>query len=341
MKKLKIILSFCILGFVFFGFNNSKNEVIKSDSKTQLIEIVNYHVANLNFINENIDLFKSNPTYTGTPLYYYVRKTQKAAIMAGQSNMEGGSNLALPDLIYRGYQKSWIYFKTDSSRTDNGIITQYNQATNSSYRGQYSYVGPDVSVGYTYEANTGERLLMIKYALGGSNLVDDGVSVQANGIWQIDANPTRASGILHYRILMNNFVVPCIKRCKAAGIDLDVVSFFWCQGESDANSPYRSSHYKSELIRLIDGVTDTLEYYNVKSQYFKPVITRIHNGFFPARPYTDTVRFGQVYVANYYNSYWINSDGFPRIADSTHYSNIGEQMHGNAFVSILIDSILP
>lgn len=340
MKKNKIILLFCVLGFTFFGFSATK-EVYKPSLETQLIEAINYQVANLNFINENLDLFKSNPTYTGTPLYCYVRKSLKAVIMGGQSNMEGGSNLAAPSATYQGYQRAWIYFKTDSSRTDNGIITQYNQAVNSSYRGQNAYVGPDVSVGYAYEVATGERILMIKYALGGSNLVDDGTTIQANGIWQIDADPTRASGLLHYRILINNFVIPCIKRCKAAGIDIEIVSFFWCQGESDSNSSYRSSHYQTELIRLIDGLTDTLETYNAKSQYFKPIITRIHNRFDPVRPYANDVRTAQVNVANYYNSYWINSDAYPLIADSTHWSNIGQQMHGNDFITILTNSVLP
>lgn len=292
-------------------------------------------------VNKPVQLTQSSITYTGTPLYTFQRKTLKTVIMAGQSNMEGGSNLAAPSATYQGYQRAWIYFKTDSSRTDNGIITQYNQAVNSSYRGQNAYVGPDVSVGYAYEAATGERILMIKYALGGSNLVDDGTSIQANGIWQIDADPTRASGILHYKILMNNFVIPCIKRCKAAGVDLDVVSFFWCQGEADANSPYRSSHYEAELIRLIDAVEDSLTAYNVKSSYFKPVITRIHNRFSPARPYANDVRTAQVNVANYYNSYWINSDAYPLIADSTHWTATGQQTHGSAFVSILTNSILP
>jgi len=270
------------------------------------------------------------------PMYTNKTDTLNVVLMCGQSNMEGGTNLVYSS-TYSGYQKAFIWYKLDS--TVLGVPTTYNKSVNSSYRGINSYVGPDVSFGYVYNQLTNKKILMIKYALGGSAMVDDGTTTTA-GIWQVDADYTRSNGLAHWRKLKYEWMLPIISYFKSKGIVLQFVSFLWCQGEADAASSYRAANYQTKLIQLIDSVQWNLNYRNVLSPKFKPIITRIHNRFYPARTYDDDIRTSQVNVANYFNGYWINSDTFSLYSDSTHWTPVGQISQGYLQAHYLVDSIL-
>jgi hypothetical protein len=265
------------------------------------------------------------------PLYSKKDLTELDAIIClGQSNEEGGGT-GTPSAQYLGNQNNvYTFYKPDASSTDNGAITQYYFGVSNSYRGvTLGIAGPDISVGYSYNQSTGKPLLIIKYALGGSILVDDGVSTVAAGKWQIGADPTRSNNLVHFNIALNNFIIPCILKCQAKGIKLNIKAGFWCQGEADSTVLYCADNYQSTFIQLWDGIISTLTPYGILSPNFKPVITRIHNNFTPGtRPYLDTVRTALVNVANHYNSYWIDTDAYPVATDLTHWTAIGQQQHG-------------
>ena len=272
------------------------------------------------------------------PVYNIRPHTLKVVILCGQSNMEGARTTTYSS-TYSGFQKSYIYYKADT--TTAGVVINYHQQLYNSWHGADSLVGPDVSFGKEYYDRTGEPILMIKYAEGSSVLCDDGSSFQSRGIWQVDANNTRANGKAHYRKLLNKFLIPCILNCKNRGINLEFVSFFWCQGESDANVLYSSSHYQTELIRLIDSVKVNLNRYGVLSPKFKPIITRLNDVYTPQRPYLYQIRTAQQNVVNHYGGYLINADNFLFQYDNIHFSGDGQVEHGIKAATLLVDSILP
>jgi len=184
-----------------------------------------------------------------------------AIICLGQSNEEGGDSATNPIAPYINSQHvTNIYYKPDLTSTDNGAFQKYNYGVNNNCRSN-KYPGPDVSVGVQYNALTGKQLLIIKFAYGGSALVDDGSTVTANGIWQIDANATRANNLLHYDIALNNFIIPCLNRALQNGFRLNILATCWTQGETDANLLARATAYESELIRLFDALETALTPY--------------------------------------------------------------------------------
>ncbi len=86
------------------------------------------------------------------------------------------------------------------------------------------------------------------------------------------------------------------------------------QGEADALTLARATAYETTLIAMIDKLVTDLTPYNVLSPNFKPIISRIHQSFTPARTYQNNIRTALVNVANHYSGYWINgSENFDNI----------------------------
>lgn len=327
MKKVLLLLLFF---FNVSSWNVSANTPIVN--KTQGIGLIERST-----ISHSHNTTLSSKTYSGSPTYFIkLKDTLNAIIMLGQSNMEGGVNTAL-NATYLGYQNTNSWYKTDSTFSNAGTITSFNYSVTSNWRtSAATYVGPDCSVGYSYYNSTGKKLMIIKYALGGSALVDDGVTTTTAGLWQVGADYTRANGILHYKKLVNNFLIPLFKHCESRGIKLNILATFWCQGESDAGTTqYRADNYETTLITFFDSLNLRMQPYNVMSPFYKPVITRIHNRFFPVRVYSSQIRTALVNVANHYNSYWIDGDRFALYSDSVHWTPAGQVNHGLKMDTIL------
>lgn len=270
----------------------------------------------------------------------YRRLRLKAIIMAGQSNCEGGV-LNSPSSTYLGHQNAWIFYKPDTAKTDNGAIQTYIFGKNNAWRAvSLTYTGAEVAVGYNYNLLTGEYLLIIKYSLGGSFLVDDLVSTRAAGIWSVTADATRANGYQHYRILVDNYVIPCILYCEKSNTSLEIISIVWIQGEADTTVLYCADNYQTKLIELFDAIKARLEPYGVISPVFKPLIVRIHNNFTPGtRPYLSTVRTALENVAAHYNSAWINTDALTVHADNTHWPASSQEILGDSIANRLNSSL--
>jgi len=268
------------------------------------------------------------------------RITLDAIICMGQSN-ESGSDPTSVSAIYRNSQpNTYIYFKPDDTSSNNGTLQQYQWGVNSMYNGSF-LASPDCSVGVEYNTLTGKPLLIIKYAVSGSALVDDGSTTTAVGLWQIDANNSRANNRLLYNMALNNFIIPCINYCTRNEITLNIIASCWTQGEADSNTLIRANNYQTELIRLFDALKTALLPYGVLSENYKPLITRIHNNFTAGtRPYLSTVRTALENVANYYGGQWINSDSYAVVADNTHWSDLGQEQHGIDRANKLVDYYL-
>jgi len=268
------------------------------------------------------------------------RITLDAIICMGQSN-ESGSDPSSVGVAYRNSQpNTYIYFKPDDTSSNNGTLQQYQWGVNSTYDASF-LASVDASVGIEFNRLTGKPLLIIKYAVSGSALVDDGTTTTAVGLWQIDANASRANNRLLYSRALNNFIIPCINYCTRNEITLNIIASCWTQGEADSTTLIRAVNYESELIRLFDALKAALLPYGVLSENYKPLITRIHNNFtVGTRPYLSTVRTALENVANYYGGQWINSDSYAVIADNTHWSYLGQAQHGIDRANKLVDYYL-
>ena len=268
------------------------------------------------------------------------RITLDAIICMGQSN-ESGSDPSSVGVAYRNSQpNTYIYFKPDDTSSNNGTLQQYQWGVNSTYDASF-LASVDASVGIEFNRLTGKPLLIIKYAVSGSALVDDGTNTVAVGLWQIDANASRANNRLLYSRALDNFIIPCINYCTRNEITLNIIASCWTQGEADSNTLIRADNYQTELIRLFDALKAALLPYGVLSENYKPLITRIHNNFtVGTRPYLSTVRTALENVANYYGGQWINSDSYAVIADNTHWSNLGQEQHGIDRANKLVDYYL-
>jgi hypothetical protein len=268
------------------------------------------------------------------------RITLDAIICMGQSNEAGGGSSSV-GVAYRNSQpNTYIYFKPDDTSSNNGTLQQYQWGVNSMYNSNF-LASNDCSVGIEFNRLTGKPLLIIKYAVSGSALVDDGSTTTAVGLWQIDANNSRANNRLLYNMALNNFIIPCINYCTRNEITLNIIASCWTQGEADSNTLIRANNYQTELIRLFDALKTALLPYGVLSENYKPLITRIHNNFtVGTRPYLSTVRTALENVANYYGGQWINSDSYAVVADNTHWSDLGQEQHGIDRANKLVDYYL-
>jgi len=267
-------------------------------------------------------------------------RTIKTIILIGQSNEEGGGS-GTPDAQYTGGQNGVYIFKkpTDNfSNTNNGTIGNYLYGFNNNTRAfTMNYISPDPSLGYTYKQLSGEDICIIKWAYGGSILVDDGITTHTNGLWGKNANIVRSNGLQHYDILVNNFIIPAVQLAASRGITLDIIAGHMMQGEGDSQILYCANNWESECITFWDNIKTDLALYGINPN-FKPIISRCHNNFpLGQRPYINTVRTAQENVANHYNSYWIDTDAYGLFADDIHYNVAGQKQHGIDIATILHD----
>lgn len=267
------------------------------------------------------------------------RKNIDCIVMCGQSN-EGDtiSTTGEPESIYLEQPNTYIFHKpNDAGSTNNGQIQTLHYGKNQVWRtATIDGNGPELSFGYEHYQQTGNPVLIIKYAYGGSPLVDIGSSV-ANGLWQWDANPANVNGLPHYSNMVNNFVIPALTKAKANGFNVSLKAFHWCQGETDAVLEARALLYEEKLIELIDKFVVDVTPYGVLSPNFIPIITRIHNSLsLEDRPYTGLIRTAQENVAAHYGVTVIDGDAWPLESDDTHWTragvNSGQQLHGEAIL---------
>lgn len=263
--------------------------------------------------------------------------TIDAIVMGGQSNEAGGSGMGTPTSTYLTSQpNTWIFDKNnDRSSTDNGRIQNLLYGQNQNWdSAHYTTNGPEISCGLEYNSQTGKPLLIIKYAQGSSALVDDGSTITANGIWQIDADVTRASNLLHYTILVQYFIIPCIQKLRSKGINVRIKAFHWCQGETDSQTLARANDYENQLTRLINKLITDLTPYNVLASNFRTIITRTNINTTGAT-YINAIRTAQTNVASAFSGNIINSDSYTLDA-LLHYVAASQVQHGIDIANILV-----
>lgn len=258
-------------------------------------------------------------------------------VMAGQSNMEGDNSdtTALSAPYVGALTNAKVYFKNTTSGTTNGVIQNLQNGVNNNWRSAtLSSNGPEIGVGYHLPLLISHQIGIIKYSLGGSRLVDDGVTVSNAGLWDVDGNASRAGAFgLHFPILVNNFVKPALQKYIDAGFNPRLYAFSWCQGEADATIQYCADNYQTKLVQLLNQFKIDLQPFEPNVVNMNVIITRIHNNFNPGtRPYLTEVRTAQENVGNTYaNALWLNSDSYAVKTDNIHWTRQAQAaQHGQA-----------
>lgn len=335
------------------------DSVLKADFSTGFgayvtaLQLKNYVQSNAPPItNSNlVAVVRNGVAYKTTALYLKTYLTGGAidwlpvVVMAGQSNMEGdNSETTALTAPYTGVlSNAKIYFKTTSSGTTNGVIQSFQNGVNNQWRtSQLPDNGPEVGVAYHTPLLISHQIGIVKYSLGGSRLVDDGVTNSASGLWDVNGDAGRA-GVwgLHYYILVNNFVKPAIQKFIDAGFTPRIYAFSWCQGEADATIQYCALNYETKLTQLLNQFKTDLASIEPNVANMNIIITRIHNNFNPGtRPYLTEVRTAQANVAaNYLNAHMINSDGYAVKSDNIHWTRQAQAASHGQDVANVIASI--
>ncbi len=254
-------------------------------------------------------------------------KILNGILMKGQSNEEGGDNTGSAVIGTTQLQKALIYYKpNDNSSTDNGSMQSLMSSINNIWRPATvgAVVGPESGFGKSWSDEHIDPIIILKYGYGGSGLVDAGAALP-NGCWQIDSVNAQP----HYRLSVDNFDIPALKKLKAAGYLVNIKALHWCQGEAEANDVTgKYLTYQYELTRLINQVNIDLAPYIANPGGIKLIITRIHNNFSPARPFQNEVRAAQVATASALNMPYIDSDAYAVASDFVHWTKIAQNQHG-------------
>lgn len=272
------------------------------------------------------------------------REVIPVIVMAGQSNMEGPNDASAVPSPYNLLLPNAKVFYKKSTDGPEGEIASLQYGVNNNWReSELKTCGPELSIGYQLPLEIGGKIGIIKYSLGGSRLVDDSVTECKAGLWDVNGDPSRAGAYgLHFKKLVNNFVKPAIQKYIDAGYTPKIAAFVWCQGESDATIQYCAKNYEVKLTQLLNEFKNQLRTLDPGVDTMQVVISRIHNNFTPGkRPYLIEVRTALENVGNKYtNAHWINTDAYPLMPDSTHWTKAGQIMHGLDITNTLKEVIV-
>jgi hypothetical protein len=241
----------------------------------------------------NFDI--SNSSYTDCKIF----------IMAGQSNMAGYGKFAdLPENLVYIPENVNIY-----SISLDGSLSLFNDQ-----------FGPEFRMAQMLgEVMTNTCLVFIKYAVGGSSMMD----------WDPDWTQEKADitgnsdfGPLYLKLL--SFVEDVLKNLKTT---YTIEAFFWMQGEADSKFEITAKNYQENFIKFIENVREDFNRYDL------PVILGQINPPMLLYPYRDIVRNAQASTANLIpNVLLVYTDDLPKKNDLIHYNTDGQLRLGTRFV---------
>jgi len=265
---------------------------------------------------------------TGTPVI----------IIWGQSNAENGQTSgATPSSIYTAVQDARIWWMGSGVYTSPqlGTFPNLQWGVNNKWRA-ITGCGPELGLAYHLKNDYNiSNLVILKYTLGGSCMVDNGVDTIAAGIWQLNPNSTRASGYLHCANMLFNFIQPAIAKLIANGEHPYIVGIHGSQGEGDTDNEYRGENWYAKATEMMQYWIDMLVEYNVGVQ--KAIITHtvLHDHSY--NDWLATVQQAQQDYCDHFNGVLIkNVNSWSYNADNVHYTWQAQcDKHGKAIADII------
>jgi len=236
----------------------------------------------------------------------------KVFLLAGQSNMSGRAEVGegMPAEL-RGPQKDvLIWYEPDDSQKGSAPANGWTALT--PFTG--GDFGPEVSFGRAVaDAMKGDRIALIKYARGGSNLHTD---------WDAAKGPRFATFV--------GTVDAALKALREGEPKhtYEIVGMLWLQGESDGK---QANVYGDNLRKLMAEVRGRY------GAHLPFLIGRINNYHGENDSRVNAVRAEQMRVADADpDAAWIDLDGASKASDGTHYDTAGQLLLGRRFAEAFL-----
>ncbi len=235
-------------------------------------------------------------------------QTTKVLLLAGQSNMVGWAyNSNLPQELQQPRTDIDIYW--------GGAWTYLHPGLG----GGSSYFGPEITFCRDIvDAQPGEDIVFVKYAVGGTNLWND---------WRPD------DGVQY-----TNFM-SAVDNALLSVSEPEIVGMIWMQGESDAWSIHSTLEHAQEYQQNLTGFIQ-----HIRADFGVPdlpfVIGRISQS--PVWIWGDIVRQAQVNVSQMVpNTALVDTDDLPLRSDNMHYNASGTVTLGARFADAANTLTLP
>jgi lysophospholipase L1-like esterase len=272
----------------------------------------------------------------------------RVILIGGQSNADGrapGSGLPTAPVNLQLPQPNvpFYYYTNGAAANGDGTLGTVTTLRPGATEFPAGGFGPEVKLGYdlsrAFEQQPGSRLVIIKYAKGGSSLHTD---------WKAGGTATITNDGIFYRTFQRVVTDGLAKlRATYPADTIKLAGMVWVQGETDITSTAaNASAYGTNLTNLI---TDLRLTFNPTLPFFLSRISNQQTAYTANSNYA-TVRTRQAEVAaNVSAAYMIDTDGtaFGMNADNIHFNATGQQSLGAAFATrmkeilVLKASIMP
>lgn len=235
------------------------------------------------------------------------KESYDVILLAGQSNMEGLGKVS--DLSPMNFDN--IHF--------------FDFGLNSNMKKPSGNFGPEIGLAKTLSENFPNRkFIFIKYAIGGSSLLD----------WapKYDAEKAKITGHPEF----GNMYAKLLELTDSLtnGLNTKPVAVLWMQGERDARVPEAGKDYYKNFKHLIQSLRKDLGY---KSMPF--LFGKVNP---PRETYLalETVNKAQFKtIEKIKNTFLISTDNLDKWGDNLHYSSKGQLELGERFGEKLVEII--
>jgi len=247
-------------------------------------------------------------------------KVVKVYLLAGQSNMAGRADSNnLPAELQMPQENVLIYHSENPTVTSRW---EKLQPGFSSVPGDGVMFGPEISFASEMaKANHGDKIAIIKYAFGGTDLYSQWRAPDENG--------------QNARTLYQQFVPFVENALESLEQEYKIEAMLWQQGEKDSrdDSKHKAVVYQQRLTNFIESLRDDFDKPDMLflvgqvSELEKKDLSPRHN-----YPYCPVVRQAQVDVSNKLsNVKLVETRGITFTEDSVHYDAAGMVELGRRF----------
>lgn len=231
-------------------------------------------------------------------------------VLAGQSNMVG---------------RGWYGDLPPDQQALPGNVTLYEIALDTRLEPVGGRFGPEVGLAHALgTAMVGERLVLVKYAVDGSSLLDWAPD------W--DRQTAEVTGFPEFGPLYRELLAYIRQVQMEVGPDCRLAAVFWMQGERDARIPEAGAQYEARFVELIRRFREDLKMTGL------PFLFGQVNPPAELYPAVDGVRAAQASVARQIAGTWlVSTDGLSKWRDGVHYDTAGQVELGRRFADLFLE----